>query len=95
VGEAPPLSILTTAPLFGPAASTASVTSEAADPDTANNSVTTSSTITLVADISVAVDDSPDPVPPGGTFTYTITVTNHGPSPVPNAYGELLYSIIR
>lgn len=92
VGEAPPLSILMTAPLFGQATSTASVTSEATDPNTANNSVTTSITITLVADISVAVDDSPDPVPPGGTITYTITLTNHGPSPVPDAYGEFLYS---
>jgi len=92
LGEAPALSILMSAPLFGPVTSTASVTSETADPDTANNSVTTSITITLVADISVAVDASPDPVPPGGTLTYTITVTNHGPSPVTNAFGELLYS---
>jgi uncharacterized repeat protein (TIGR01451 family) len=32
------------------------------------------------ADLSVSVTDSPDPVPPGGIFTYTIAVTNHGPA---------------
>ena len=31
------------------------------------------------ADLFVGKDDSPDPVPPGGTLTYTITVLNNGP----------------
>jgi uncharacterized repeat protein (TIGR01451 family) len=31
------------------------------------------------ADLFVLKEDSPDPVPPGGTLTYTITVLNNGP----------------
>jgi uncharacterized repeat protein (TIGR01451 family) len=33
------------------------------------------------ADLSVTKSDSPDPVVVGSTLTYTISVTNHGPSP--------------
>jgi uncharacterized repeat protein (TIGR01451 family) len=33
----------------------------------------------VVADLSITKTDSPDPVVPGGTLTYTITVTNNGP----------------
>lgn len=33
------------------------------------------------ADLSVSKSDSPDPVTVGSTLTYTILVTNHGPSP--------------
>jgi len=32
------------------------------------------------ADLSVTLKDAPDPVAPGGTVTYTIAVTNHGPA---------------
>jgi uncharacterized repeat protein (TIGR01451 family) len=32
----------------------------------------------------VSAVDSPDPVTPGATLTYTITVTNHGPDPAVN-----------
>lgn len=39
-----------------------------------NTSVTTSAVLT------VTKADSPDPVPAGGTLTYTVTVTNTGPS---------------
>jgi uncharacterized repeat protein (TIGR01451 family) len=37
------------------------------------------------ADLSVAKVDDPDPVQPGGTITYTITVHNGGPMAAPNA----------
>jgi len=36
-------------------------------------------TASTSADLSVAKADSPDPVAPGGTITYTITVKNNGP----------------
>ncbi len=35
---------------------------------------------TAGADLSIAVTDSPDPASVGGTITYTLTVTNNGPS---------------
>jgi uncharacterized repeat protein (TIGR01451 family) len=38
-----------------------------------------------VADLSITKTDSPDPVQPGGTITYTITVHNGGPMAAPNA----------
>ncbi len=34
----------------------------------------------LSADLEVTKDDSADPVTPGTTLSYTLTVTNHGPS---------------
>ncbi|MDQ5840095.1 MAG: hypothetical protein M3537_02855 [Chloroflexota bacterium] len=36
------------------------------------------------ADLSIQKFDSPDPVSPGGTLTYTIFVTNAGPDPATN-----------
>src|SRR3989454_11761472 len=36
------------------------------------------------ADLSITKTDSPDPVAPGGTLTYTITVTNAGPNAAVN-----------
>jgi uncharacterized repeat protein (TIGR01451 family) len=50
------------------------------DPDTGNNSATDTDTLAPEADLSVTKTDSPDPVLPGGTLTYTVTVTNLGPS---------------
>lgn len=32
----------------------------------------------------VSVADKPDPITPGATLTYTITMTNHGPDPAVN-----------
>ena len=43
-------------------------------------SIATADTVVAGADLSVAVTDSPDPVTFGGTVTYTIAVTNYGPS---------------
>ena len=59
---------------------TASVSSDLGDPDTANNSDFELTTIHTSADLEITKTDSPDPVTAGGNLTYTITVTNHGPS---------------
>ena len=60
---------------------TASITSSpAADPNAANNSATDTDSVTASADLSITKTDSADPVTPGQAFTYTITVTNNGPS---------------
>jgi uncharacterized repeat protein (TIGR01451 family) len=65
----------------GTTSSTATVASNQPDPNSANNSATA---ITRVvppsADLSVTVSDSPDPIFAGGALTYTISVTNRGPS---------------
>ena len=59
---------------------TATVTSASADGTAGNNSATALTTVSASADLSVTKVDFPDPVIAGGTITYTITVTNAGPS---------------
>jgi uncharacterized repeat protein (TIGR01451 family) len=51
-----------------------------ADPNTANNSQTATTTVNTSAEVGVSKVDSPDPVTGGNNLTYTITVTNAGPS---------------
>jgi len=50
------------------------------DPTPGNNSATDTDTLTASADVQVTKADSPDPVIAGNNITYTITVTNNGPS---------------
>jgi len=52
----------------------------ATDPTPANNTASDTDTLTPRADLSVAVLDSPDPVAPSGTLTYTVQAANLGPS---------------
>ncbi len=60
---------------------TASITSTpATDPNAANDSATDTDSVTTSADLVIVKTDSADPVTPGQAFTYTITVTNNGPS---------------
>ena len=59
---------------------TAEVTSSTADATPANNSGSAATTIGVSADLSVANVDTPDPVTAGANLTYTITVSNNGPS---------------
>ncbi len=59
---------------------TANVSSATTDPNGTNNSATTTTTVNSSADVQIAKIDTPDPVTPGTNITYTITVTNAGPS---------------
>ncbi len=59
---------------------TVTVTSTTGDPDSADLSATATTTVGASADLSVTKVDSPDPVEAGTNLTYTITVTNAGPS---------------
>src|SRR5262249_31054614 len=69
-----------------PIVNTASATSTLPDPATANNSATAMTAITApVADLQITKDDGVTEVRPGQTVTYTITVTNNGPSTATNA----------
>lgn len=58
----------------------ASVQGSVADTNTANNTVSVTSTIAPDADLRIAGSVSPQQVQPGTNITYTITVQNFGPS---------------
>ncbi len=54
--------------------------SSVSDPTQTNNTVTLMTAYTTPdANIAVTNADTPDPVAPGGTITYTQTITNNGP----------------
>ena len=55
------------------------------DPNSANNSATDVDTVAGVADLSITKDDATLTATPGTTSTYTIVVTNNGPSDVAGA----------
>ena len=51
------------------------------DPDSSNNSITLTSHINPpTSDMAIGISASPNPALVGGTLTYTIAVTNNGPS---------------
>src|SRR5262249_48750768 len=68
-----------------PIVNTATATSTTPDPATSNNSATASTAIAApVTDLGITKTNGVSTVVPGSTITYTITVTNAGPS---NAIG--------
>jgi len=81
IGAAPTIVITATAPADGGViTNTATVRSSGFElvPDDNTASVTT--TVTAVSDLSISKRDSPDPVYAGATLTYTLDITNAGPS---------------
>jgi len=72
--------IAVAAPL-GPSSNTATVTASSADPNPANNSSTAVTSIVLAtADLSITKTPAPGPYGTGQPLTYTIVVSNGGPS---------------
>ena len=65
----------------------ASVASEVADPNLANNAASAETTITPAADLALTKTGEPDPVLAGLQLTYTLEVVNTGPQ---NATGVQL-----
>ena len=63
----------------GTNSNTATVSSDANDPGSANNSASTDTTVNPAADVSLTKTDSPDPALEGEQVTYTLTVHNAGP----------------
>ena len=59
---------------------TATVASSVNDPSTGNNTASASTTVNPAADLAVTKTDSPDPVAVGQQLTYTVGVSNAGPS---------------
>jgi uncharacterized repeat protein (TIGR01451 family) len=64
---------------------TASATSGSVDPQPGNNSSSASTTLFLQADLAVTQTDGVTEIAPGRPVTYTLTVTNNGPSDSPGA----------
>ena len=58
----------------------AHVTATTYDPDLSNNTASDTIALAQQADLSVVKTADAATVTPGGTVTYTVTVTNHGPS---------------
>ncbi|MCH8991827.1 MAG: DUF11 domain-containing protein, partial [Acidobacteria bacterium] len=67
-----------------PGTNLAAVSGNEPDPDGSNNSATEDTEVLLAADLALTKADDPDPAVAGGTLTYTLTVTNNGPSGAPN-----------
>jgi uncharacterized repeat protein (TIGR01451 family) len=63
----------------GTITNSAAVSAVTADPNSANNTATASTTVVNGADLSLTKTDSPDPVHTGQSLTYTLTVHNGGP----------------
>ena len=55
------------------------------DPNPGNNSATDTDTLTPMADLAITKTDGVTTAMPGGTTTYTIVVSNNGPSNVTGA----------
>lgn len=66
----------------GMISNTATVSSNGTETDTSNNMATDTDTLTPQADLSVSKTDNTSTVFRGSPDTYTITVTNHGPSTI-------------
>lgn len=78
------VNIIVTADASGSISYPMSVSATEADPVAANNSVTVPTTVDPLADLSVAVADSSDPVIHSASVTYSVTVTNAGPDSASN-----------
>jgi len=59
---------------------TATISTTTTDPDPNDNVATAVTAVATQADLSVLKSDAPDPVLPGASLTYGITVVNSGPS---------------
>ena len=62
----------------------ATVLSDTPDPDFSNNEARESISVSALADLAITKADNPDPAVAGTDITYTLTVTNNGPSTAVN-----------
>ena len=66
--------------LESPISNNVSVSGDQTDPNLDNNSATVNSTVTQVTDLSLTKTGAPNPIRQGDSPTFSITVTNNGPS---------------
>ncbi|MBC7088613.1 MAG: DUF11 domain-containing protein [Tissierellales bacterium] len=64
----------------GTLSGTASVTADTTDANTQNNAFSETTAVNARADLFITGNDSPDPVIAGENLTYSITISNNGPS---------------
>jgi uncharacterized repeat protein (TIGR01451 family) len=84
-GASATVTIVVTSPVSGTLTNTGNVTSDTPDPDAGNNSATATTTVDpREADVSITKAAAPDPVDVGDNLTYTLMVTNRGPSTAAN-----------
>ena len=82
VGSSASISIVVTPTVAGTFTNNVSVTGTETDSNLANNTDSEPTTVVPVADLQVTKADTPDPIALGtGNVSYTLTVTNNGPSP--------------
>jgi uncharacterized repeat protein (TIGR01451 family) len=74
------LTVATLPTVRGTITNTVSVTGNETDPNPANNSATATTAVNTDVDLAITKTDNVDPVLPGQSLTYTITVTNSGVS---------------
>ncbi|PRB10646.1 DUF11 domain-containing protein [Microbacterium sp. MYb62] len=79
-GESASITVTATVHAEGPLVNTATASSQTPDPDTTNNTGTAAVTVTPSADLSIVKTISANPAPLNGAVTYTVVVTNAGPS---------------
>jgi uncharacterized repeat protein (TIGR01451 family) len=72
--------VVTSAPNGSTVTATATAVTTAMDPVAGNSSAMATTSVVTSADLDVAVSDTPDPVVAGTDLTYTVVVTNFGPS---------------
>ena len=65
-----------------------SVTTSGTDTDDGNDDETVQTTVVVEADLAVTKSDSQDPVNQNAAYSYTVTVTNNGPSQSPTSFLE-------
>ncbi len=79
-GAAPTIQIKGRPQSTGTINNTATVASGVNDPSTGNNTASATTTVNPAADLALTKTDSPDPVGVGQQLTYSVGVSNAGPS---------------
>jgi uncharacterized repeat protein (TIGR01451 family) len=83
-GQSATVTVVVTPNAIGTITNTATVTSGETEVTTANNTASAQTTVNPLADLAVTKTGAPDPVMAGADLTYTIGLTNNGPSPAAN-----------